>query len=207
MEPVDRHPLEADVSFDGGDLDCGNGLLLLIRQHIDPLERGQLLEFRSTEIFVEEDFPAWCRMTGNDLISLVRHGKERSFLVCKGKLGERRSPTRRARMATLAPPSRRLVEVTVPRPRWMLQAIHEHLEGRLGEAEFEATADDAVRLAVDAQLRAGVNVVTDGFGADRVLLTPDCGFATFADNPVASARVAEDKLRAIAAAAELVRRG
>ena len=89
-------------------------------------------------------------------------------------------------MATLAPPSRRLVEVTVPpalphfapvpavralsvmgigswpRPRWMLQAIHEHLEGRLGEAEFEATADDAVRLAVDAQLRAGVNVVTDG---------------------------------------------
>jgi len=186
MEPVDRHPLEADVSFDGGDLDCGNGLLLLIRQHIDPLERGQLLEFRSTEISVEEDFPAWCRMTGNDLISLVRRGKERSFLVCKGKLGERRSPTRRARMATLAPPSRRLVEVTVPpalphfapvpavralsvmgigswpRPRWMLQAIHEHLEGRLGEAEFEATADDAVRLAVDAQLRAGVNVVTDG---------------------------------------------
>src|SRR6266705_2568811 len=162
MEPVDRHPLEADVSFDGGDLDCGNGLLLLIRRHIDPLERGQLLEFRSTEISVEEDFPAWCRMTGNDLISLVRRGKERSFLVCKGKLGERRSPTRRARMATLAPPSRRLVEVTVPRPRWMLQAIHEHLEGRLGEAEFEATGDDAVRLAVDAQLRAGADVITDG---------------------------------------------
>jgi hypothetical protein len=28
-------------------------------------------------------------------------------------------------------------------------------------------------------------------GAERVVLTPDCGFATFADNPVASARVAE----------------
>src|SRR4030095_11060244 len=80
MEPVDRHPIEADVSFDGGDLDCGNGILLLIRQHIDPLERGQLMEFRSTEISVEEDFPAWCRMTGNELISLVRRGKERSFL-------------------------------------------------------------------------------------------------------------------------------
>jgi 5-methyltetrahydropteroyltriglutamate--homocysteine methyltransferase len=186
MEPVDRHPLEADVSFDGGDLDCGNGLLLLIRQHIDPLERGQLLEFRSTEISVEEDFPAWCRMTGNELISLVRRGKERSFLVCKGKLAERRPPTRPARLTTLAPPSRPPVEVTVPpalpqptsvpavralsvmgigswpRPRWLLQAIHEHLEGRLGEAEFEATADDAVRLAVDAQIRAGVDVVTDG---------------------------------------------
>jgi 5-methyltetrahydropteroyltriglutamate--homocysteine methyltransferase len=44
----------------------------------------------------------------------------------------------------------------------MLQAIHEHVEGRLGDAEFEITAQDAVRLAVDAQLRAGVDVVTDG---------------------------------------------
>jgi 5-methyltetrahydropteroyltriglutamate--homocysteine methyltransferase len=185
MEPVDRHPLEADVRFDGGDLDCGNGLLLLIRQHIDPLERGQLLEFRSTEISVEEDFPAWCRMTGNELVSLVRRGKERSFLVCKGTLAERQ-PSRRPTASPLTPTSHRPVEVTVPavlpppapapavpalavmgvgswpRPRWMLQAIHEHLEGRLGEAEFEATGDDAVRLAVDAQLRAGVDVVTDG---------------------------------------------
>jgi 5-methyltetrahydropteroyltriglutamate--homocysteine methyltransferase len=32
-----------------------------------------------------------------------------------------------------------------------------------------------------------------------VLFTPDCGFATFADNPVASAKVAEEKLRAIVA--------
>jgi 5-methyltetrahydropteroyltriglutamate--homocysteine methyltransferase len=49
-----------------------------------------------------------------------------------------------------------------PRPRWMLHALHEHLEGRLPDAEFQATADDAVRLAVAAQDRAGVDVVTDG---------------------------------------------
>ena len=36
MEPVDRHQHAPDISFDGGDLDCGNGLLLLIRKHIDP---------------------------------------------------------------------------------------------------------------------------------------------------------------------------
>jgi len=40
-----------------------------------------------------------------------------------------------------------------------------------------------------------------------VLLTPDCGFATFADNPITSPRIAEDKLRAIAQAAEVLRRG
>jgi hypothetical protein len=39
------------------------------------------------------------------------------------------------------------------------------------------------------------------FGSERVLLTPDCGFATFADNPVTRAQVAEQKLRAIVAAA------
>src|SRR5262249_62286437 len=87
LEPVDRHPLVADVSFDGGDLDCGNGLLLLIRQHLDPLAPGQLLEFRSTEISVEEDFPAWCRLTGNELVSFTRAGRQRSFLVSKGRFG------------------------------------------------------------------------------------------------------------------------
>jgi 5-methyltetrahydropteroyltriglutamate--homocysteine methyltransferase len=184
MEPVERHRLEADASFDGGDLDCGNGLLLLIRQHMDPLERGELLEFRSTEISVEEDFPAWCRMTGNELVSWTKRGRERSFLVCKGALAERRGRATSPRSAAVA--ATRVVDVVIPvslpaparalpipplavmgigswpRPRWMLQAIHEHVEGRLGDAEFEATAQDAVRLAVDAQLRAGVDVVTDG---------------------------------------------
>jgi 5-methyltetrahydropteroyltriglutamate--homocysteine methyltransferase len=36
------------------------------------------------------------------------------------------------------------------------------MEGRLDEAQFQATADDAVRLAVQAQIRAGADVITDG---------------------------------------------
>jgi 5-methyltetrahydropteroyltriglutamate--homocysteine methyltransferase len=184
VEAVDRHPFEPDVSFDGGDLDCGSGLLLLIRQHLDPLEPGQLLEFRSTEISVDEDFPAWCRLTGNELVSLVRHGRQRSFLVSKGPLpaSGRRSAARRlaapARGAVVPviipaalPPPAPAPAIPVlavmgvgswPRPRWMVQAIHEHMEGRLSEADFTATAEDATHLAVEAQLRAGVDVVTDG---------------------------------------------
>jgi 5-methyltetrahydropteroyltriglutamate--homocysteine methyltransferase len=45
------------------------------------------------------------------------------------------------------------------------------------------------------------------FGAERVLLTPDCGFATFADNPVTGVTAAEGKLRAVVEAAALVRQG
>jgi 5-methyltetrahydropteroyltriglutamate--homocysteine methyltransferase len=44
----------------------------------------------------------------------------------------------------------------------MREAIHAHMEGRLSDAEFDATSEDATRLAVEAQLRAGVDVVTDG---------------------------------------------
>ncbi len=183
MTAPTQHPQHADVSFDGGDLDCGNGLLLLIRKHIDPLERGGLLEIRSTEISVDEDLPAWCRMTGNELVSFIKHDKQRSFLVAKGKLSERKGATAAAPVVRagvelvavkpllvfppVAPaPSIRPLSVmgigSWPRPRWMLQAVHEHMEGRLDDAAFHATANDAVRLAIGAQMRAGADVVSDG---------------------------------------------
>jgi 5-methyltetrahydropteroyltriglutamate--homocysteine methyltransferase len=186
MEPAQRHRETPDAVLEGGELDCGGGLLLLIRQHIDPLPRGRLLEIRSTEPTVDEELPAWCRLTGNDLVSWTRHGRERSFLVCKGALAERaataddgRSPAKTvaavAVVAVTVPtrlpapaPAPEIAALSVtgigswPRPRWLVRALHEHLEGRLSEDEFQATADDAVRLAVQAQLRAGVDVVTDG---------------------------------------------
>ena len=193
MDPVERHAYEPDVSFDGGDLDCGNGLLLLIRQHIDPLARGQLLEFRSTEISVEADFPAWCRMTGYELISLVRRGRERSFLVCKGALAERPARPARQAPASILRLERGEIEVLAALPSTTRVGVgvvnqkHERVE----------SVDEIV-----AQGRRAI-----ALGAGRVLLTPDCGFATFADNPVASAQVAEGKLLAISRAAEILRRG
>ena len=65
----------------------------------------------------------------------------------------------------LAPAIRPLAVMGIgswPRPRWMLQALHDYHEGRLSEEAFQETANDAVRLAVDAQIRAGVDVITDG---------------------------------------------
>ena len=43
------------------------------------------------------------------------------------------------------------------------------------------------------------------FGPSRVLVNPDCGFATFADNPVTSAAVAEKKLAHMVEAARIMR--
>ena len=183
MEPVERHAYSPDVSFDGGDLDCGGGLLLLIRRHIDPLERGGLLEILSTDSTVEVELPAWCRLTSNELVSWTKTAGRRSFLVCKGPFSERgRMPVPATRPIgeqlrvevrvpeSLPPPAAapKVAPLSVmgigswPRPRWMNQAMHDWLEGRLDDSEFQATADDAARLCVGAQLRAGVDVITDG---------------------------------------------
>jgi 5-methyltetrahydropteroyltriglutamate--homocysteine methyltransferase len=185
-----QHPYAPHVSFDGGDLDCGNGLLLLIRKHIDPLAPGQLLEIRSTESSVREDLPSWCRLTGNELVSHVQEGRQSSYLVSKGSFTPPATTTMTVASAphtkTPAPITQAIVPVRIPvtlpqsaaatpipplavmgigswpRPRWMLQALHEHLEGRMSEEAFRETADDAVRLVLDAQLRIGVDVITDG---------------------------------------------
>lgn len=181
-----EHPYVPTKSFDGGDLDCGNGLLLLIRRHIDPMESGQLLEIRSTESSVIEDLPAWCRLTGNDLLSVIELKKGRSFLVSKGKfqgasspVTERTASLPRVGHALALPivvpaelpkpvPAPSIEPLSVmgigswPRPTWLLRSLHEHLKGRISEDEFQSTADDAVRLAVGAQESAGVDVITDG---------------------------------------------
>ncbi|MEE3627763.1 hypothetical protein UCD39_27950 [Nitrospirillum sp. BR 11752] len=178
MDPIADHAHTPDVSFDGGDLDCGNGLLLLIRRHIDPLPRGGLLEILSSEVSVDEDLPAWCRLTRNELVSWTKVGRQRSFLVCKGTLAERAAAPQTVAPAQAAPavtanrrqpvPAPAVPPLAVmgigswPRPRWMVEAMHAHVEGRLAEQAFHETADDAVRLAMAAQERAGVDVVTDG---------------------------------------------
>jgi 5-methyltetrahydropteroyltriglutamate--homocysteine methyltransferase len=173
MNPTDRHTFTPDASFDGGALDCGNGLLLLIRRHIDPLEPGQLLEVRSTELSVEEDLPSWARLTGNELVSLTRDGDVRSYLIRKSGT---RAPAVPAREAKDAEPARETGAVVAPlikplsvmgigswpRPGWLVRVLHERLSGRMPEDEFQQYADDAVRLAVAAQERAGVDVITDG---------------------------------------------
>lgn len=176
-----QHAYRPDSSFDGGDLDCGSGLLLLIRRHIDPLAPGQTLEILSTDATVEVDLPAWCRMTGNELLSLERRaGKQNSYLVRKGmpvaRSARGAAPQAVTQVADVTPapttpavpaaPSLRPLSVmgmgSWPRPRWMLRAVHDRMAGRMPEDEFQAIADDAVSQALDAQLRAGVDVLTDG---------------------------------------------
>ncbi len=57
-----------DVIFDGGDLDCGSGLILLIREHMLKTPVEGILEMRSREPTVADDLPPWCRMSGHEYL-------------------------------------------------------------------------------------------------------------------------------------------
>lgn len=75
MKPEGSPLPSPDAVCDGGDLDCGSGLLLIIRDAMRPLPAGGVLEVRSREISVKEDLPAWCRMVGHTLLA-VQPGEE-----------------------------------------------------------------------------------------------------------------------------------
>jgi len=70
MAGMDHLPV-ADATFDGGDMDCGSGLALLIRQEMLKLPVGGVLELRSTEPTVQGDLPPWARLTGHDYLGTV----------------------------------------------------------------------------------------------------------------------------------------
>ncbi len=84
--------LQADGVCDGGDLDCGSGLLLIIRAAINKLQDGQVLEIRSTDIGVKEDLPAWCRMTENEYLGSRPGQNTRQYLVRRGMLHDAGEP-------------------------------------------------------------------------------------------------------------------
>lgn len=74
---------------DGGDLDCGSGLLLIIKKAMDPLFAGEILEVRSRERTVADDLPAWCRMVNHEFLnSEPGDGTTRYFIRKGGKQEE-----------------------------------------------------------------------------------------------------------------------
>ena len=60
--------MRPDIVFDGGDLDCGSGLILLIREQMLKTPVDGILEMRSREPTVADDLPPWCRMSGHDYL-------------------------------------------------------------------------------------------------------------------------------------------
>ncbi|GAB6127246.1 OsmC family protein [Humidesulfovibrio idahonensis] len=70
-----------DVVFDGGDLDCGSGLVLMIRENMLQAPVGGVLEMQSSEPTVADDLPPWCRLAGHQYLGrLPGEGRVRYFV-------------------------------------------------------------------------------------------------------------------------------
>ncbi len=74
---------------DGGNLDCGSGLLLIINKAMTAVPEGDILEIRSTEISVKEDLPAWCRMTQNPYLGWRPSENHNKYFVRRGAGGKK----------------------------------------------------------------------------------------------------------------------
>jgi len=59
------------LAYDGGDMDCGSGLLLAITSRMRRIDQGEVLLLHTRERSVLADLPAWARLAGHDLIAVV----------------------------------------------------------------------------------------------------------------------------------------
>lgn len=81
---TENNPWQADMVFDGGDLDCGSGLILLIRENMIMTPLGGILEMRSREPTVAGDLPPWCRMAGHEYLGKEEGKQYTRYFIRRG---------------------------------------------------------------------------------------------------------------------------
>jgi tRNA 2-thiouridine synthesizing protein A len=64
---LDDEPISADEVWDTGDLECGQ-LLLPLRQRMETLRVGGIIQLITRPMGAELDLRAWCRVTGHRLL-------------------------------------------------------------------------------------------------------------------------------------------
>ncbi len=64
------------LEYDGGDMDCGSGLLLAITSRMRRIDEGEVLLLHTRERSVLADLPAWARLAGHDLLAVVDDAAE-----------------------------------------------------------------------------------------------------------------------------------
>jgi TusA-related sulfurtransferase len=67
----------------GGALELGNGLLMLLRETLEPLPPDALVEVRSTAPTVAHDLPAWCRIMAHTYVGAEERPGGPAYLLRK----------------------------------------------------------------------------------------------------------------------------
>ena len=81
----DLETLRPAEVLDGGDLDCGSGLVLLLRDTMLKVPLGEVLELRSREVTVRSDLPPWCAMVGHTYLGELPGDRCTRYFVRRGE--------------------------------------------------------------------------------------------------------------------------
>lgn len=90
MSAENLDSIKPDAVFDGGDMDCGSGLILLIRENMMAVPTGGILEMRSKEPTVNDDLPPWCRMSGHEYLGIIGEPSSARYFIRKGEKVEKK---------------------------------------------------------------------------------------------------------------------
>ncbi len=71
--------------LEGGDLDCGSGLVLLLRDEMLAVPAGEVLELRSREPTVGNDLPPWCEMVGHTYLGELPAAEGVRYFIRRGE--------------------------------------------------------------------------------------------------------------------------
>jgi tRNA 2-thiouridine synthesizing protein A len=79
---MDIHDIKPDQILDCVGLACPMPIFKASNK-IKEMDRGQVLEVQSDDDGIEKDMPAWCEMTGNEYLGLIKENGEYRVYVRK----------------------------------------------------------------------------------------------------------------------------
>jgi tRNA 2-thiouridine synthesizing protein A len=82
MEVILSYVVTQTLEYDATGLLCPLPVLRANRK-MRELSAGDLLKVRATDPAAEQDFPAYCRQTGHELVSTSREGEVLVFVIRK----------------------------------------------------------------------------------------------------------------------------
>ncbi len=156
----------ADVTvaaeFDGGDMDCGSGLLLLLTRHLRAIDLGEVLAVDTAESSVPPDLADWARLAGHEIVGSKASSAKGPWRVLVRRVRDGGATTREVFTGgEKTPLGRRL---------WLYSNFHCNLACSYCCAASSPTADARlmpVEVAIEAtrqfaQLGGGEVLVTGG---------------------------------------------
>lgn len=84
-EPVELIGVTPDKSIDVGDMPSGSQLFLLVKNAMDHLEKGQILEVLSTNVYLKDDLRGWCKLHKALFLNAFDGGDHFRYFLQKNK--------------------------------------------------------------------------------------------------------------------------